>query len=1073
MSFIYKILAIIVFILAVPQFTFAQESVSFESPEFLQNIQSAKDFDNLTPEQEKQVDKYFDSIQFSTRSSTPTPEGSVSCFDYYKFGSVQVDIIPTLNQTIPGVNLTFAGKITNDNTYPVVDGQVYVKIFYTGKNGDAFIPGQGYPLVDQFALPDTFAISAKGTKETSFSWKVPMNARDGEYMSAFFFQTAKRYNLLGLSFTDDVTGNQAPFSITSKNVQSISLDKSGVTLNNRPHIFTAFLPHFTKDEVIKTTIKITNSTNIESTVPVTWKLYSWDALREENLKDTKTEIITLKPNETKELSYEAQPNNISVSYLVVESNDQGSKSILDIRWVRDGVEETRINFPSITKYPLTEGESNTLFSCIHSTNEPLVKDNVLTLTLTDFQGEVLYSYKYQGDITGSMMGVKSDFIPTETLSNFTLTATLERGGKMIEEVTQSYSCSDLNPEFCPDTTDQSGLFDMESNSDAIGKVLLVVSLIVTMLIIVGLLILNFMKNKNQRKGGEALSIIFVLMISGIFLFGTPSGVEAKSVSANVNGIPLLAQDWDGVGESYSTDTVPLSTTAWGEKWLIGLEAGASASVIYGTRLFNNDTNDEIMDRASIPIGTNIRIERIPAQNSDIFWNGTGAAYDTPYGYWQTDAGPQAKACHAEDQTSYRLKTINGVTAPIISYTLLDVAPVAEQLLAPSSNLSCTGNICTVTGIGPISVNMLFPATYGRFYYRYLDHPEHYGGGCRANNVPMRVVTGCSSYFENCTSHGFQVEPNPYDVVIPESRIIFSLTATGPNTPPTAPTVTPASPKGGANNPITLSAVSSDADDDTLRYGFDWDNNGTVDEFAPSTGFVPSGISQSLSHSWPSDGTYTIQVRAEDNRGMFSSWTSKVITVTSVTATISGYGCIIPTEAVNCNGTLTWNILNASSPNIFNLTSGLQYSTDSNGSNSSQLLQRGANRILARDGSDTLNETTLTASCDSGAGDYWTGSKCAVTPKISIEPSSKVVRAGETTSIVIKITSNVDLPCTLLGTLTSPETFIHNDNSQEVTYPPYNTKPLYSDQIVRLTCDAVGTSIVKETRISVVGVMQEL
>jgi hypothetical protein len=275
--------------------------------------------------------------------------GTVDCFDFYHFGSVQADFSATLAATVPGATIGFTGKVRNDNTYPVVDGQVYVKIFRKGGD-EKLIHQNGYALVDQFALPDTFNIPAKGERTASFAWKVPENAMKGDYQVSFFFETAKRYNLLGLSFTDDVTGNQAQFSVKTDNASIVELDKNQVSLNGTDYHFAAFPPHFTKDEPVTATVKIVNPKNTEIVVPVIWKLYAWDGLREEALQDTKTELITLKPKETKEIAYRAKPIESSVSYLVVETKDRNASSILDIRFVRDGIEETRINFPSITDF---------------------------------------------------------------------------------------------------------------------------------------------------------------------------------------------------------------------------------------------------------------------------------------------------------------------------------------------------------------------------------------------------------------------------------------------------------------------------------------------------------------------------------------------------------------------------------------------------------------------------------------------------------------------------------------------------------------------------------------------------
>jgi hypothetical protein len=129
-------------------------------------------------------------------------------------------------------------------------------------------------------------------------------------------------------------------------------------------------------------------------------------------------------------------------------DDRGAKSILHMRFVRDGFEESRINFPSITKYPLKANEENTIFSCLHSTNLPIIANTELRLTLKDMEGRTVHTYTYAGDITGDMMGLKDSFVPSEDLSSFTLTATLLHNGKLIDEVTQTYDCEVIDSKNC-------------------------------------------------------------------------------------------------------------------------------------------------------------------------------------------------------------------------------------------------------------------------------------------------------------------------------------------------------------------------------------------------------------------------------------------------------------------------------------------------------------------------------------------------------------------------------------------------------------------------------------------------
>ena len=337
-----------VFWFAVPLGVLAAENTPAERPSFSPEIEAIlkKDPARVTPEENEALynalKQHTDTQEARREAEKEHLPNTVDCFDHYRFGSVQVDLSATLEQTVPGTPMTFVGSLKNENAYPIVNGSVYVKIFRRTSEDSALIRKNGYPLVDQFALPDTYYLAAQGEKMISFDWNVPANAEGGEYFAAFFFQSAKLYHLLGLSFTDDVTGNLAPFSVTTSETEKlVSLDKYSVTLNDKPYAFAQFPPHFLQREAVTAKTKIVNPQQKNTTVTLEWKLYSWDNLREETLGDTRTEVIELRPGEIRDIEYTVQPTGNSVSYLVLKMHDGLSNSFLNIRFVRDGVVETR------------------------------------------------------------------------------------------------------------------------------------------------------------------------------------------------------------------------------------------------------------------------------------------------------------------------------------------------------------------------------------------------------------------------------------------------------------------------------------------------------------------------------------------------------------------------------------------------------------------------------------------------------------------------------------------------------------------------------------------------------------
>ena len=87
-------------------------------------------------------------------------------------------------------------------------------------------------------------------------------------------------------------------------------------------------------------------------------------------------------------------------------------------------------------------------------------------------------------------------------------------------------------------------------------------------------------------------------------------------------------------------------------------------------------------------------------------------------------------------------------------------------------------------------------------------------------------------------------------------------------PPLKP-ITPSGPTSGkVGKTYTYTTSTTDPDGDKLKYGFDWNGDGIVDDW---TGFIDSGSIASKSHSWDEKGTYEIKVKAEDENGLESEW----------------------------------------------------------------------------------------------------------------------------------------------------------------------------------------------------------
>lgn len=370
----------------------------------------------------------------------------VSCFDYYTFGSVQAQLTAETAGVVSGVPVTFSGSIINNNPYPIVDGSLFVKVF---KSRGGANDGNGPDVVDEFiAVPDV-VIPAKGQVPVSFDWNVPAYAASGEYRIATFFITSRKFNLLGLSFTDDVVGNSVPFSVNSERSSGVQFKKDSVLVAGDSYSFASVPPRVDKTAPVPVRATLQNTTKLSERVRVQWTVYQWDAQLRENVVEEYSQEVTIPAGGTAQTEISVTDTAYPVYLVRAQVTWKDTKSIIGVRFVREGLDRIRINFPGVLAYPLVAGQQNTLFSCVHNGGESsLVQGGSLELTLSDMDGTPIHTYTYTGGISGAMMGVADTFVPEKSYDQFVLSARLYQDGAFVDEAYLVYDCEKISPGLC-------------------------------------------------------------------------------------------------------------------------------------------------------------------------------------------------------------------------------------------------------------------------------------------------------------------------------------------------------------------------------------------------------------------------------------------------------------------------------------------------------------------------------------------------------------------------------------------------------------------------------------------------
>ncbi len=284
-------------------------------------------------------------------------------------------------------------------------------------------------------------------------------------------------------------------------------------------------------------------------------------------------------------------------------------------------------------------------------------------------------------------------------------------------------------------------------------------------------------------------------------------------------------------------------------WLLNV----SGSVSYHVSATNHRTGAPILPGATVPKDTQVTFAFTPHNDMDISWFGTGNANDSPYGHWTTDAQRPANLC-TPDRKVQELGTTSyfasfAVAPPTKTITGL---PAGCAYNAADASATCTLSVGTVTPV------FRFNKTHGHFYM---------------SSQPTSVTSSAcpvNAYFTTLY-WGSVWNGTPYYADVQAVNLPFPLTVV--EVSGSAP-VTPTLSGGGScvvGSPHTITMQSTDPDNDTIRYGVDWDANGTIDQFVPGTGYVNSGTPQTASRTYATAGSKMVKVMAEDSTGLTSAF----------------------------------------------------------------------------------------------------------------------------------------------------------------------------------------------------------
>ncbi len=810
-------------------------------------------------------------------------------------GTVNVRISSSVITAITGTKAEFQSEIYNANNYPLTKVSVLVRIIKVDNNPSFNL--EGADIIDEFIAVKDVNIQGRSTVKSAFSWQVPLFAESGKYVALPFIISEQQANMVVGHIFDQPNGTGFSFPIVGQKT-SMRFEPLASEINGTSYKPTPQLKKINKFEDASITTTLSNPTAKEMNVPVVWKLYAWNSSGQQNLIEEKTEVVHIDAKSKVKVKYTASNYEHPLYEVVAEAKYKDTKSIIKVEFARLGIDEVDINYLAVDKFPLKAGQETNVFSCLryfeNVSNSP---DSKTVITVQDRKGNIIFTKEQVGTLSKDLLYGKNSFIPEKDYDYFTVKLNVFQDNKLIADQSIVYDCKNISEGSCK-----------QGAGDSYRNIIAISILGLCALILIGILL--------RKRFAKVAIFFFVFAMS----MGTYAVVDARSVSGYVSDkvrVELLVPYNDGIPFQY---------------WpCIGAH--------YTVKVTREDNPNAEFDDISmfgtppdpaISVGERIKVEFLP-DDGQTWWDegkritlsmgnsGPNLCLDQygfpttgPYlGSWVAGAGypPGWYDSMTEVYPTHYVGTVMDLpvgpgnpwgwdeyhnffltmpfTAEPPSWTLHNITGMTCDPLDPATK----STYCTMTTPGIATISLKLGQTLGRFYFTYQ---EDLGGGYSP------IFPSTPAVFQLVPGDGSMTGGN---VVIPEVWAHYDIdvgdTCPG-NAAPSLPQISGPT-TGLIEQSNDFSFVSTDANNDGVKYLIDWDNDGFADVTVPASGWESQGVSVTASKAWAGVGPHTFKVKASDACGS-SAWAEYTITLSEGATALS---CSASPNPASLNSTVNW------------------------------------------------------------------------------------------------------------------------------------------------------------------------
>ncbi|CAN5217507.1 hypothetical protein BH09PAT2_BH09PAT2_05910 [soil metagenome] len=364
-----------------------------------------------------QVTKKSVSQPTTTNETSGTATALESCFKYYDYGKVRVDLASDQGLYDNAKEIKLSGSIANENTFPLNDVMLYAHVKRINKTT---FEKNGHFLIDRIPLLKHINLLPSETKHVTIDLPINPNYPRGDYQIQYFVLSENGFHYGGRAFLEEDNIGTTNFSLNTGPTTGLVFDIDNLQINGSREKIRDFIKEYPEGPT-GIDVNVIDSRQSKEPVPIVVKFYSFEDTEEKNL--VKELRMTL-ANTDDPLHVDFTPSSQG-AYVAVFEIDTPVRTLMKYRFAYGAgtAANLRMNDLGVSDFPATK--KSRAWVCFHSPSSILSPNTKITLSYMSDDKKIIDQTSYTASLPPDVQAFSIPLSKLTTLKDFWIQAQLQ------------------------------------------------------------------------------------------------------------------------------------------------------------------------------------------------------------------------------------------------------------------------------------------------------------------------------------------------------------------------------------------------------------------------------------------------------------------------------------------------------------------------------------------------------------------------------------------------------------------------------------------------------------------------